>query len=205
MQVLATVSRENERSGFMCPAVNVKQVSIEGRFVLNQQQEAAVKASGDVYVSALPGSGKTKVMCHKIADLVLAKNIRADSVLAISFSRKAVDDIRRQLTEVFSDRPALAKRIHVTTFHSIMLKILRSANIKCQIISKDWEKQALLQPILKKYDLDEEEGAEALSLLSLAKNKGVPLHQLPVENPEEKKMLEVMQAYEKAKLISLNF
>ena len=176
------------------------QQSKEGRYdELNQQQMTAVTAEGDLYVSALPGTGKTKTLCLRIAFLVLHKNVRPDSILAISFSRKAVMDIRRQLAEVFEDRPALAKRIHVTTFHSLMLKVLRSSNFKNQIISKDWEKSALLQPILRKHDLDEEAGAEALSILSLAKNKAVPLHKITVENDEEKLMLEVMKEYEKAK------
>lgn len=187
----------------MYPSATAKvknQRSKGGRYdELNQEQMAAVTAEGDVYVSALPGTGKTKTLCLRIAYLILEKQVRPHSILAISFSRKAVMDIRRQLETVFDDRPALAKRIHVTTFHSLMLKVLRSSNFRHQIISKDWEKSALLQPILRKHDLDEEAGAEALSILSLAKNKAVPLHQLPVENDEEKLMLEVMKEYEKSK------
>lgn len=169
----------------------------ERRPLLNEQQWEAVQAEGDVYVTALPGTGKTKTLCHRIAYLVREKQVRPESILAVTFSRKAVQDIRRQLTEVLADRPALAQRVYVCTFHGLMLKVLRSSKMKSQLITKEWEKFALLQPILKQHHMEEEEGVEALQILSLSKNKGVWLHKLPVENKEEKQLLTVMQAYEK--------
>ena len=90
------------------------------------QQEAVQTVEGPLLVHAGPGSGKTRVIVHRIAYMVLQAKIKPRYILAVTFSRKAAEEMRKRLDEIFNATPA---ELTVSTIHSACLRILRSEGI----------------------------------------------------------------------------
>ena len=88
----------------------------------NKQYEAVTKTEGPVLVIAGAGSGKTKVLTHKIAYLMQEKNVSPWNILAITFTNKAANEMKERITNIVGEK---AKDIWMGTFHSICVRILR--------------------------------------------------------------------------------
>lgn len=88
----------------------------------NKQYEAVTKTEGPVLVIAGAGSGKTKVLTHKIAYLMEEKNVMPWNILAITFTNKAANEMKERITNIVGEK---AKDIWMGTFHSICVRILR--------------------------------------------------------------------------------
>ena len=88
----------------------------------NKQYEAVVNTEGPSLVIAGAGSGKTKVLTHKIAYLVGEKNVKPWDILAITFTNKAANEMKERIAGLIGDQ---AKDIWMGTFHSICVRILR--------------------------------------------------------------------------------
>ena len=88
----------------------------------DKQYEAVVTTEGPCLVIAGAGSGKTKVLTHKIAYLVQEKNILPWDILAITFTNKAANEMKERISLLIGDT---AKDMWVGTFHSICVRILR--------------------------------------------------------------------------------
>ena len=90
---------------------------------LNEQQRAAVEASTEpIRVVAGPGTGKTRVLTRRVAHLV-ESGARASSVLALTFTNRAANELRERLEEEIN--PQDASSISVGTFHRVCLTMLR--------------------------------------------------------------------------------
>ena len=88
----------------------------------DKQYEAVVNTDGPVLVIAGAGSGKTKVLTHKIAYLIQEKNVLPWNILAITFTNKAANEMKERIEKLIGDA---AKDLWMGTFHSICVKILR--------------------------------------------------------------------------------
>ena len=88
----------------------------------NKQKEAVLTTEGPCLVIAGAGSGKTKVLTHKIAYLISEKNIRPSNILAITFTNKAATEMKQRVEKIVGD---VAKEMWMGTFHSICVRILR--------------------------------------------------------------------------------
>ena len=88
----------------------------------NKQYEAVTNTEGPCLVIAGAGSGKTKVLTHKIAYLVGEKNVLPWNILAITFTNKAANEMKERKSGLVGDS---AKDMWVGTFHSICVRILR--------------------------------------------------------------------------------
>ena len=88
----------------------------------NRQKEAVLQTEGPCLVIAGAGSGKTKVLTHKIAYLITQKYIKPWNILAITFTNKAANEMKQRIEKIVGDA---AKDIWMGTFHSICVRILR--------------------------------------------------------------------------------
>ena len=88
----------------------------------DKQYKAVVTTEGPCLVIAGAGSGKTKVLTHKIAYLIGEKGARPWDILAITFTNKAANEMKQRITDLIGDD---AKDIWMGTFHSICVRILR--------------------------------------------------------------------------------
>lgn len=88
----------------------------------NHAQETIVSAgtSRNILVLAGPGSGKTRVVAHRIAFLLRVKRVRSDSILALCYNRSAVTGLRRQIKGLIGRE---TQRVTTLTFHGLALRL----------------------------------------------------------------------------------
>ena len=127
---------------------------------LNSPQQEAVKhKDGPILVLAGAGSGKTRVLTHRVAYLIRHYNVPPDRVLAVTFTNKASGEMRDRLNALLGDD---AKRVWISTFHSACLKILRH-NARHLGYTNDFvvydedDSRAVLKEILKTLSINEQE------------------------------------------------
>ncbi len=90
---------------------------------LNEQQRAAVVHSGSaLLIVAGAGSGKTRVLTHRIAHLLAARNVHPGQILAITFTNKAAGEMKERVEQLVGPR---SHAMWVSTFHSACVRILR--------------------------------------------------------------------------------
>jgi DNA helicase-2/ATP-dependent DNA helicase PcrA len=87
------------------------------------QRESVVHRGGPLLIVAGAGSGKTRVLTRRIAHLIATGDAKPWQILAITFTNKAADEMRRRVTELVGPR---ARRMWVSTFHSAGVRILRA-------------------------------------------------------------------------------
>ena len=83
------------------------------------QREAATHVEGPLLVLAGPGSGKTRVVTHRIAFLI-SQGVPAHQIVALSFTNKAADEMRRRVSELVGPQP-----VEMGTFHRFAARLLR--------------------------------------------------------------------------------
>lgn len=86
------------------------------------QQQAVESAHNQLLIIAGPGSGKTTVLTQRIAHLISDKNIAPQNCLAITFTRKAAQEMRERLAKISEEK---AKLLNIHTFHSLCFSILK--------------------------------------------------------------------------------
>ncbi len=142
---------------------------------LNDVQLDAVRhTDGPVLIFAGAGSGKTRVLTHRIAHLLTELDVFPDRILAVTFTNKAAGEMKSRLERMVG---TAARDIWVGTFHSMCVRILRRDGRKIGISSNfaiidEADQRALIKDILADLDYDDRQitpGA-ALSEISKAKN-----------------------------------
>ena len=144
--------------------------------VLNdKQKEAVLSTEGPCLVIAGAGSGKTKVLTHKIAYLMQEKNVKPWSILAITFTNKAANEMKERVENLIGD---VAKDMWIGTFHSICVRILRRyidriGFTSSFIIFDSSDQRTLVKQCLKQLNIDDKmlNDRAVLSEISNAKNE----------------------------------
>ncbi len=138
---------------------------------LDDHQRGAASAEGPLIVIAGPGSGKTRMLTHRIAHLVAERGVPAENCLAITFTRRAAAEMRERLKHLL---PQQAEQIPVHTFHSLGLSILREKPRAARldpgfVIAGDTERTKELAELL---DVTESKAATLLRRISKVKRGG---------------------------------
>ena len=142
---------------------------------LNPQQRMAVEAApGPVLVLAGPGSGKTRVLAHRIAYLVNALGVRPYNILSVTFTNKAAREMGNRVQKLLDQD---LKGIWLGTFHGMCARILRreAENLPFDrnfVIFDDDDQRTLVKQALEDLNLDEKifRPVSVLSAISNAKN-----------------------------------
>ena len=92
---------------------------------LNAPQRSAVEyGDGPLLIIAGAGSGKTRVLTHRIAHLIREREVSPWQILAITFTNKAADEMRTRVGGLLGE--SLGRRMWICTFHSACVRILRA-------------------------------------------------------------------------------
>jgi DNA helicase II / ATP-dependent DNA helicase PcrA len=143
---------------------------------LNPEQQRAVKTTdGPLLLMAGAGSGKTRVLTHRIAYLMVEKQVNPYNILAITFTNKAAREMKER---IYSMMGGVADEIWVSTFHSMCVRILRrdidrlGYNRNFTILDTT-DQQSVVKTILKEKNLDPKkyDPRAILGAISSAKNE----------------------------------
>ncbi len=171
---------------------------------LNPVQQQAVQATkGPVLVLAGAGSGKTRVIAHRIAWLLGVEGVHPRHVLAVTFTNKAADEMRRRVEDLVL--PAGIRPPLIATFHSTCVRILRErarlVGLSPRFVIYDEEDRlSLVKEAMRELDMDERQTtpASVVHRISHAKN-----HMLSVEEaerlaraPREERIAQLYRRYE---------
>ena len=176
---------------------------------LNPEQRAAVEApEGPLLILAGAGSGKTRVITHRIAWLIQEKNIAPDSILAVTFTNKAAGEMAERVNELLG-HSTLAKPL-ISTFHSFCVRILRrdveamkvgdQGLTRAFTIFDENDQSGLVKQIMKRMGLDTKQltPRTVLSRITWAKNHMVDPQDyfLGSKDPSSERVAHIFKAYQ---------
>ena len=141
---------------------------------LNDMQSAAVQyTDGPLLLLAGAGSGKTRVLTHRVAYLIEEKGVAPYNILAITFTNKAAGEMRERVDRIVSFG---AESVWVSTFHSLCVRILRRHidNLDYQtnftIYDSD-DQKAVVKECLKKLNMDSKQYPERGIMAEISRAK----------------------------------
>lgn len=173
----------------------------EGKNTWNEWQAQAIQtADGPVMVLAGPGSGKTRVITHRIAWLQSHRGVRPENILVITFTRAAAQEMKERY-EKLSGRNGGS--VVFGTFHSVYFQILRLAyHYDGSNILKEDEKRNIIQTIIGDMDLNTECDTEfitdVVNEIGIVKGNDVPIEKYESVRMRKDDFVRLYRLYEKA-------
>ena len=140
------------------------------------QSQAVTYGDGPLLLLAGAGSGKTRVLTHRIAYLIQERGVSPTNILAVTFTNKAADEMKTRLQDLIG--PLLTSLLWVSTFHSACVRILRE-NIEKLGYSRRFtiydatDQSTLMKQVMDELQLDSKQfkASSLLNAISNAKNK----------------------------------
>ena len=170
----------------------------------DKQYEAVINTDGPCLVIAGAGSGKTKVLTHKIAYLIGDKEIHPWNILAITFTNKAANEMKERVEKLVGE---VSRDMWIGTFHSICVKILRRQIDRIGfdtsfVIFDSSDQKTMIKKIIKEQDLDDKlfTDKSVLNEISNAKNEMLTPEEYAVRTSgdfRKEKIAEIFAIYQK--------
>ena len=168
------------------------------------QKEAVFHTEGPLLILAGAGSGKTRVLTHRVAYLIEEKQVNPWNIMAITFTNKAAGEMRERVDQLVGFG---AESIWVSTFHSSCVRILRrhieylGYDTSFSIYDSD-DQKTLMKQVFKKLDIDTKQYKEraVLSAISAAKDKLIGPEEFLLNAQgdfRQKKIGEIYKEYQK--------
>jgi DNA helicase-2/ATP-dependent DNA helicase PcrA len=172
-----------------------------------QQREGILAVDGAVLLLAGAGSGKTRVITHRIAYLIQERGVSPDNILAVTFTNKAAKEMGERVEKILG-HSTLAQPT-IATFHSFCVRVLRRDIEALRINGKgltrtfaiydETDQQAVVKQALKRLSLDDKtlKPRVALGRISWAKNHMIDPQEyfLASTNPIEEKIAHIFKIY----------
>jgi DNA helicase-2/ATP-dependent DNA helicase PcrA len=184
-----------------------------------QQRDGILSVDGPVLLLAGAGSGKTRVITHRIAYLIQERGISPDNILAVTFTNKAAKEMVERVEKILG-HSTLAQPT-IATFHSFCVRVLRrdiealrvgnTGLTRTFAIYDETDQQAVVKQAIKRLNLDDKslKPRVALGRISWAKNHMIDPQEyfLASTNPMEEKIAHIFEIYKKelAKANALDF
>ncbi|MBI5217782.1 MAG: UvrD-helicase domain-containing protein [Bacteroidia bacterium] len=172
----------------------VAEKNTENKYGLNKEQNAAVEHnSGPALIIAGPGTGKTRALTYRIAYLINSCCIAPGNILAVTFTNKAAEEIKKRVEEIFEYKKT-ADAVSVSTFHALGLSVLKknfekTGRDKEFIIIDDNDKEQLFFH----ESFDKKQAKKIISSISEAKQ-----NMLTAETIKDKEDAQLFARYEEA-------
>jgi DNA helicase II / ATP-dependent DNA helicase PcrA len=169
-----------------------------------EQRLAAETTEGPVLILAGAGTGKTRAITYRMANLI-SKGTPADAILAVTFTNKAAEEMQTRVTDLLLRAGVPPARPWVSTFHSLCARLLRREAIHAGLpkdfaIYDDDDQLAAVKLAMGKLRIEDEAitPRNVLSRISHAKNHGQSSEQLRAEafGPDTRKMADIYAGYE---------
>ena len=166
------------------------------------QKEAVLYLNGPLLIVAGAGSGKTKVLTTRIANIIKTKKAYPNQILAVTFTNKAAKEMQIRVTKMLKSAAGLP---WLGTFHSICAKFLRkhasAVNLNSNFTIVDVDDQVrLIKNICKAENIDTKQLAPKyiLSIIDKWKNKGFYPNEVRINQKDiyEKNILPVYKIYQ---------
>jgi len=176
-----------------------------------QQQEAVSHTEGPLLILAGAGSGKTRVITHRIAHIITARHVPPSALLAVTFTNKAANEMRERVWALLEDI-RLDSAPNLSTFHSFCVRLLRRDGdplgrirpgfTRRFSIYDDEDQLGIVKSVYRTLGLDEKEFMQyraALGRISHAKNRNETPQDIykAAVNPETERLAAVFEEYEK--------
>jgi DNA helicase-2/ATP-dependent DNA helicase PcrA len=174
---------------------------------LNKEQLAAADfLNGICVVVAVPGSGKTLTMTHRIGNLVKKHGIAPENILGLTFTCNAADAMREKLVPVLDD---MASRVQLSTIHSFCHYLLRNEGVTFNVLSGK-DQIVFMRDVMKQLRVKDISIGMVLREISLAKNNLIDVDEFRALYEGDQSMLKVGDIYEaydreKSKKFMLDF
>jgi DNA helicase II / ATP-dependent DNA helicase PcrA len=169
------------------------------------QQRAVTTVDGPVLALAGPGSGKTRVLTHRIAYLIHEKRVHPSTILSVTFTNKAAREMRERMAKLIGERAA--EHVSIGTFHSLAARWLRRDARSVDladgwVIYDDDDQQRLMKRLIKERNLPEKTftSRAVLSAISSAKSEllDVQTYARASRSPESRIYAELYGQYQQA-------
>lgn len=176
-------------------------------FLNPPQQEAVAHVEGPLLVFAGAGSGKTRVITYRIANLLATHGVPPYRILAVTFTNKAASEMKERLIHLGTEE--IVRDLWVGTFHSVCCRLLRRYHQEVGlernfVIYDDSDQKALLTRVMRNLELDESTHPPkaVLSFIHKQKQEDIRPDQIDARG-KEAVWVELYAAYEKA-LLAVN-
>lgn len=186
--------------------MNAKPIPIQNEGLNPRQKQAVEHSGGPLLILAGAGSGKTRVIVHRIAHLVGRSGVKPWNILALTFTNKAAAEMRERASALIGE---MARDVKLCTFHSFCYSVLVRDGDRVGVmpgftVYDDTDQLNLLKVCMSRMALPDNQNVtpeKAHAAISFSKNfRSAPQDTMSPLNPLEKHIGDIYAAYEKALL-----